>query len=118
LERYFFFSHLQKVFLLFSNQSDFSKEEIEIIEKERKEKENVEQDSKKTYGIVCPACSKPNSISVHFCTGCSFPTTTKDIQQLPDNVFMNIILGKDTTVPLFRNEDYLVFNDKVKERKV
>ena len=95
-----------------SSWKDFSKEELAIIEKERNDKEDVEMDPKKQYGIVCPACTKPNSVSVNFCTGCSFETTKKDIQQLPDNVFMNIILGKDSTVPLFRDDHFLVFNDK------
>eukprot|EP01080_Neovahlkampfia_damariscottae_P005201 gene5201-8807_t len=95
-----------------SSWKDFTKEELEIIEKERNEKPDIEMDSKKQYGIVCPACTKPNSISVNFCTGCSFGTTKKDIQQLPDNVFMNIILGKDSTVPLYRDDHFLVFNDK------
>lgn len=74
-----------------SSWKDFSKEELEIIEKERVEqrKKNETKDEKKTFGKVCRACSKPNSLSVNFCTGCGFNCTEDDVQQLPDvNFFL------------------------------
>ena len=52
------------------------------------------------------------ALSVNFCTGCGFSTTNDDIETLPDNVFMDIIIGKDTTKPLYRDEDFLLFYDK------
>lgn len=51
-------------------------------------------DPKGTYGLICRACTKPNSTNVTFCTGCSFPSTVEDIQRLPDNIFL--LLGQAT----------------------
>lgn len=69
-----------------SHWKDFSKEELEVIEKERAEQKqkNETRDSKKVYGVVCRACTKPNALTVNFCTGCGFIATEDDIQQLPD----------------------------------
>ena len=40
---------------------DFTKEDLEQIENERLlTKQNFVKDTKKTYGIVCRACCKPN----------------------------------------------------------
>ena len=45
---------------------------------------------------VCSSSSvmQPNSISVSFCTGCSFPASKWDIVRQPDNVFLEIVNGK------------------------
>jgi len=95
-----------------SSWKDFTKVEIAQIEKERAEHGIIEMNSSNTYGKICRACTKPNSLSVTFCTGCGYNITKEDIFQLPDNVFMDIILGKDTTVPVYRDDSYLVFEDK------
>ncbi len=52
-------------------------------------------DPKATYGIVCRACTKPNSPVATFCTGCSFPASEWDLQRLPENVFKDLVEGKD-----------------------
>jgi diadenosine tetraphosphate (Ap4A) HIT family hydrolase len=97
---------------------DFTEEDLEVIRKEREVHHDVIENIKKqypnaTYGLVCRACQKPNSIKVDFCTGCGFPCTPDDIEKLPDNVFLDIIRGTNTgTVILYRDDDHVVFNDK------
>jgi diadenosine tetraphosphate (Ap4A) HIT family hydrolase len=97
-----------------SHWKDFTSDDLNVIEKERKSQheKNETRDTTKTYGIVCRACTKPNTLTVNFCTGCGFTATEDDVQALPENVFMDIIIGKDTTKPLWRDENYLIFNDK------
>jgi len=94
----------------------FTPEKLAEIEKAREAVRaagGVTVDAKGTYGIVCRACTKPNSVHVPFCTGCSFPATKEDIQKLPDNVFLAIVNGSDSGTPvLYRDEEMLVFNDK------
>lgn len=46
-------------------------------------------------GLICRACTKPNTISTTFCTGCGFPCTEDDIQRLPDNIFLQLVKGED-----------------------
>jgi len=95
---------------------EFNSDDLAIIEEERKKRREqglVIDTTKHTYGKICPACVKPNSTNVNFCTGCSFPLTEDDVQQLPDNVFLDIITGKNKDTPvLFRNESIMLFNDK------
>jgi diadenosine tetraphosphate (Ap4A) HIT family hydrolase len=93
----------------------FSKEKLAEIDKARKEAEekNQPQDPKGTYGLVCRACSKPNAIHVTFCTGCSFPSSKWDIQRLPDNIFLELVKGKDIGAKVhFRDNEVIVFDDK------
>eukprot|EP00455_Lapot_gusevi_P017581 TRINITY_DN1943_c0_g1_i1.p1 TRINITY_DN1943_c0_g1~~TRINITY_DN1943_c0_g1_i1.p1 ORF type:complete len:241 (-),score=76.83 TRINITY_DN1943_c0_g1_i1:77-799(-) len=67
----------------------------------------------KTYKKICPACDKPNALEVDFCTGCSFSLVDWDIELVPDNIFLELVQGKDIgTIVHHRCEKYLVFNDK------
>lgn len=94
---------------------EFTDADLKVIEEERAvSKTNpVQIIEGKQYGIVCRACTKPNTLSVDFCTGCGFPATREDIIQLPDNVFLDMINGKNTgTKILYRDNDFLVFDDK------
>lgn len=97
-----------------SHWKDFTKDDLDIITKERLDQntKNLAKDEKKTYGIICRACTKPNTLTVNFCTGCGFAATEDDVQAMPENVFMDIIIGKDSTKPLWRDDNFLVFNDK------
>jgi diadenosine tetraphosphate (Ap4A) HIT family hydrolase len=66
-----------------------------------------------TYGIICPACTKPNSLSTDFCTGCSFPVSKYDIYRLPDNIFLELVKGKDIGANVrYRDSNYIIFDDK------
>jgi len=70
-------------------------------------------DPKATYKKICRACYKPNAVEVSFCTGCSFETNEWDLQRVSDNIFLDMIKGIDTgTNVLFRNDQFLVFDDK------
>jgi len=63
--------------------------------------------------MICRACTKPNSVHVEFCTGCSFPAKKEDIARLPDNIFLQMINGEDVgTTVRYRNDELLVFDDK------
>ncbi|KAF0976839.1 hypothetical protein FDP41_004134 [Naegleria fowleri] len=97
-----------------SHWKDFSSEDLQVIERERSQRGTItEFSSKHQYGKICPACTKPNSVNVDFCTGCSFPLTPQDVSQLPDNVFLDIITGKNKDTPiLFRDDSLCLFNDK------
>jgi len=62
---------------------------------------------------MCPACSKPNALEVSFCTGCEFATEESDIQRVSENIFLDMIQGKDTgTKVILRTDEFLVFDDK------
>ncbi|EFC47101.1 predicted protein [Naegleria gruberi] len=93
---------------------DFNEQDLKVIEKERNDRGVIQQDTTKhQYGKICAACIKPNAVHVDFCTGCSFPLVPQDIQQLPDNVFLDILTGKNTSTPiLFRDDNICLFNDK------
>ncbi|KAL9652537.1 hypothetical protein ABK040_000107 [Willaertia magna] len=96
-----------------SHWREFTKEDLDQIEKERSERGIIEQLSKHQYGKICPACSKPNTPNVEFCTGCSFPLVEQDVQKLPDNIFLDIIHGRYTeTTVLYRDDEICLFNDK------
>lgn len=86
------------------------------IEKARAEaaaKGEIDMKSGGTFGSICRFCTKPNSVSVAFCTGCSFPASKWDIQRLPDNIFLEMVKGKDVGAKVHvRNEQLLVFDDK------
>jgi hypothetical protein len=69
----------------------FTPEQLAAIEEARaavRAKGPLVMDPKGTYGLICRACTKPNSTNVTFCTGCSFPSTVEDVQRLPDNIFV------------------------------
>lgn len=94
-----------------SHWKEFGEKENEIIEKEREER--LKKLKELNLGRVCPACTKPNSVSVDFCTGCNFTLTARDIVQLPKNVFLDIIEGRNTgTKILYRDETVCAFDDK------
>src|SRR5690606_21126114 len=98
------------------NWKEFNAQELAAINAKREEvkaKGKPARDPKGTYRLVCPACEKPNSLTVTFCTGCGFTLSEFDEQKMPDNIFLELIGGKDigTTVH-FRNENFLVFDDK------
>ncbi|KAL0481096.1 histidine triad nucleotide-binding protein [Acrasis kona] len=101
-----------------SSWREFTADDLQVIEKEReKNKEHIVQVKKAfpnaQYGLVCRACTKPNTASVDFCTGCSFPCTPDDIEKLPDNIFLEMINGRDTGTKVFyRDENFLCFDDK------
>jgi len=68
---------------------------------------------KATYGIICRACAKPNAPTVTFCTGCSFPASEWDLQRLPDNIFLELVNGKDIGAKVhYRDKEFIVFDDK------
>jgi len=96
----------------------FTAERLAAIEEDRKAaqaKGPIVRDPKGTYGKVCRACTKPNALDVSFCTGCSFSTSEWDVQRLPDNVFLELIKGKEKEHGVkvhFRDADVLVFDDK------
>lgn len=67
------------------------------------------RDAKGTYGLICRACTKPNSVDVDFCTGCGFPSQPEDVQRLPDNIFKELVDGKDIgAVVRYRDDDNIV----------
>jgi hypothetical protein len=71
------------------------------IDKARAETEakgELKIDPKGTYGIICRACTKPNAPNATFCTGCSFPASKWDLQRLPDNIFLEMVNGKDVVL--------------------
>jgi hypothetical protein len=94
----------------------FTTEQLDAIEKARAEvraKGPLVMDPKSTYGLICRACTKPNSTNVTFCTGCSFPSTAEDIQQLPSNIFLELVQGKDIGATVrYRDADTVAFDDK------
>ena len=84
----------------------FSEEKLREIEEARKAveakgEEALMSEKDGTYGKVCRACMKPNALSTDFCTGCSFPTVKWDIERLPDNIFLELVRGKDIVCPFF-----------------
>lgn len=75
--------------------------------------EALRPDKDGTYGIVCRMCAKPNAPEQRFCTGCGFACSKWDLQRLPDNVFLDLVRGKDIgAVVRFRSDEYVVFDDK------
>jgi len=73
-------------------------ENVKAIEEKRQEaakKGKQERDPAGNYKLVCPACTKPNSLTVNFCTGCSFGLSEWDEQQMSDNIFLDMINGQD-----------------------
>lgn len=79
------------------------------------------------YKLVCPSCTKPNSVTVPFCTGCGFELSEWDAQEVsgtypfcgsatdPDteNIFWDLVQGKDIgCTVLHRDTDFIVFDDK------
>jgi len=95
---------------------NISAERMADIEKKRAEakaKGPLVRDPKGTYGIVCRACIKPNTVTATFCTGCSFPCVEWDIERLPDNIFLMLINGQDIgTTVCYRDNEILVIDDK------
>jgi len=90
-----------------------SASEIERVRAQAKARGPLIRDPKGVYGVVCPACTKPNALAATFCTGCSFPCCEWDIQRLPDNVFLLMIQGQDIgTKVLYRDKNILIFDDK------
>eukprot|EP00817_Percolomonadidae_sp_ATCC50343_P003134 CAMPEP_0117423246 /NCGR_PEP_ID=MMETSP0758-20121206/3917_1 /TAXON_ID=63605 /ORGANISM="Percolomonas cosmopolitus, Strain AE-1 (ATCC 50343)" /LENGTH=233 /DNA_ID=CAMNT_0005206337 /DNA_START=179 /DNA_END=880 /DNA_ORIENTATION=- len=88
---------------------------MEVINKERAERKEkgMKMDPNNEYGKTCPACEKPNSVKVVFCTGCSFPLTEEDIIELPKNIFLDILKGKEKGTPiLYRDEKVALWDDK------
>jgi len=72
-----------------------------------------QSDPKGTYGLICPACTKPNTLSTSFCTGCAFPLTSSDVRRLPDNIFLELVKGKDIGATVReRTDEIIVFDDK------
>lgn len=91
----------------------FTTEQLASIESARAIHGIIEQKPGFNYGSICRACTKPNTITVTFCTGCGFPSTAADIDQLPDNIFLELVRGKDIgAVVRYRSADYIVFDDK------
>eukprot|EP00823_Brevimastigomonas_motovehiculus_P003038 TRINITY_DN1825_c0_g1_i3.p1 TRINITY_DN1825_c0_g1~~TRINITY_DN1825_c0_g1_i3.p1 ORF type:complete len:260 (+),score=57.95 TRINITY_DN1825_c0_g1_i3:194-973(+) len=90
-------------------------EKMKQIEKAREEAKSkgLKRDPKGVYGVVCPACIKPNAVTASFCTGCSFPCTEEDVQRLPDNVFLLMVQGQDIGAKVhYRDSELIVFDDK------
>jgi hypothetical protein len=57
---------------------EFTVDDLETIRKEREDHRDKiaalrEQFPKAQYGVVCRACTKPNTLSIQYCTGCGFP---------------------------------------------
>jgi len=98
----------------------FSSEQLAAIEDARavvRAKGALARDPKGTYGLICRACTKPNSVDVDFCTGCGFPSQPEDVQRLPDNIFKELVDGKDIgAVVRFRDEDSIVVSGGAKAR--
>lgn len=96
----------------------FTAQQLKAIEDTREEvkkkgREALRPDPKGTYGIICRACTKPNAPTATFCTGCSFPAVEWDLQRLPDNVFLDLVNGKDVGAKVhYRDDDFVVFDDK------
>lgn len=55
--------------------SDARRKEIEARRKEIEKKGEIKFKEGANVKLVCPACEKPNSLAVTFCTGCSFELT-------------------------------------------
>lgn len=78
-----------------------------------KAKGDIVLDPKGNYSLVCRACSKPNAPTATFCTGCSFPTSPYDLQRMPDNIFLDLVNGKDIGAKVhYRDDQVLAFDDK------
>uniref|UniRef100_A0A6A7FWZ1 UBA/TSN domain containing protein n=1 Tax=Hirondellea gigas TaxID=1518452 RepID=A0A6A7FWZ1_9CRUS len=91
----------------------FSGDDLKKVEEKRASFVSEPHDPKATYKKVCPLCSKPNTVTVDFCTGCSFELVDKDVQKVSSNVFLDIINGVvGQELIRYRSDDYLVFNDK------
>lgn len=94
----------------------FSAEQLAAIESARaaaRAAGPLVMDPAGTYGSICRACTKPNSVSVDFCTGCSFPAAPEDVVRLADNIFLELVRGKDIgAVVCHRDAEFVVFNDK------
>jgi len=94
----------------------FTPDQLAAIETARaadRAKGPLVRDPKGTYGLICRACAKPNSVDVSFCTGCSFPSQPEDVQRLPDNIFGLLVQGQDIgAVVRFRDASSIVFDDK------
>lgn len=92
---------------------DLSPEDLLEIERLRRSKPQLQRMEGKEYGLYCPVCDKPNNLKQLFCTGCSFQLDpVADMAQLPDNIFMDILLGKTDTQILYEDEQFAVFDDK------
>mmetsp|Transcript_11033 Transcript_11033/g.41126 ORF Transcript_11033/g.41126 Transcript_11033/m.41126 type:complete len:280 (+) Transcript_11033:339-1178(+) len=92
---------------------EFTTDQLKILNEERQKRGTIEKFENKEYGSICPACEKPNTLKVTYCTGCAFPLTKEDIQQLPDNVFLDILQGRRTdTEILFRTGETAGWSDK------
>ncbi len=77
---------------------EFTETELQVIKKEREAAQQrgpLEIFADKEYGLICRACTKPNNLNQHFCTGCGFEIDKQwDIQQLPDNVFYQSVVQR------------------------
>lgn len=63
--------------------------------------------------LVCPACTKPNTLHITFCTGCSFALTVWDAAPVVVNPFRALVNGEDIgCVVLLRDKDVVVIEDK------
>lgn len=96
---------------------DLSKIPASIIHArhEKTKSSNVWQNRKdnKTYKLLCPRCLKPNSLTVNKCSACAYPLTQYDLIETSPNIFLDLINGVNTgTDVLYRDQQYLVFNDK------
>jgi diadenosine tetraphosphate (Ap4A) HIT family hydrolase len=94
---------------------ELSQKDQEILEKRKlKEKKGpIPRDPSASYKLVCPTCEKPNAESVTFCTGCGYGLSPWDLEKQPENIFRDLIGGKDIGAKvLCRNERVIVFDDK------
>eukprot|EP01112_Ceratiomyxa_fruticulosa_P016758 TRINITY_DN5105_c0_g1_i1.p1 TRINITY_DN5105_c0_g1~~TRINITY_DN5105_c0_g1_i1.p1 ORF type:complete len:239 (+),score=34.75 TRINITY_DN5105_c0_g1_i1:89-805(+) len=88
--------------------------DLEHIERVRNEakKNPIFQKPGANYKLICPACQKPNSMITH-CSGCGFALSEWDIQQVPDNIFWDVVLDKETgNKVVYRSKDIVVIDDK------
>jgi len=83
------------------------------IEAKRKAAKVVPRDSSQAYKLICPLCTKPNTLAVTFCTGCGFGLCPEDAQPDSENVFWALVQGKDIgCVVLSRDAEIIVLEDK------
>lgn len=96
------------------NTGTFTNANTEMLRKINEQRESArlkgksERDPAATYKLVCPCCKKPNALTVSFCTGCSFTLSEWDEQQMPDNVFLDLVQGQDIGATVhFRYASYI-----------